>query len=130
MCVTVVGMALPQITDRATWLEARRELLVAEKEQTRARDALNTRRRELPMVEVGEDYRFTGPDGEVSLPDLFGGHRQLVVNHVMFDPAWDEMCPSCSAGIREWSPGTREHLRSRDTEQIFVSRAPYAKLAA
>ncbi|WP_433799437.1 DUF899 domain-containing protein [Actinomycetospora sp. CA-084318] len=123
-------MSLPQITDRDTWLKARRELLEAEKAHTRARDALNTRRRELPMVEVTQDYRFIGPEGEVSLGQLFGGYRQLVVNHVMFDPAWDEMCPSCSAGIREWSPGTREHLRSRDTEQVFVSRAPYAKLAA
>lgn len=123
-------MSLPEITDRETWRKHRIALLEQEKELTRARDALNSRRRELPMVEVTEDYRFVGPDGEVSLADLFGGHRQLVVNHVMFDPAWDEMCPSCSAGIREWSPGLREHLRSRDTEQVFVSRAPYEKLAA
>ncbi len=79
-------MALPRIASRDEWLAARTELLAQEKELTRARDALNTKRRELPMVEIDKDYRFTGPEGEVGLLDLFEGRRQLMVGHFMFDP--------------------------------------------
>ena len=122
-------MSLPRTTDRETWLRERRVLLDQEKELTRARDELNRRRRELPMVEVTEDYRFAGPDGELSLRELFGPYQQLVVSHFMFDPEWTDGCPSCSAGAQEWSPGIREHLHSRDTEHVFVSRAPYERIA-
>ena len=90
-------MALPEITDRATWLAARRALLEDEKELTRRRDRLNTARRELPMVEVTEPYRLQGTSGEAGLLDLFDGRAQLIVYHFMFDPSWDEGCPSCTA---------------------------------
>ena len=129
VCVTVVAMSLPTTTDRETWLRERRALLEQEKELTRARDELNRRRRELPMVEVSADYRFTGPDGEVTLRDLFGPYRQLVISHFMFDPEWTDGCRSCTAVAQEWSPGIREHLHSRDTEHVFVSRAPYERIA-
>jgi len=43
-------MALPEIVSREQWLEARVRLLAEEKAETRRRDALNTRRRMLPMV--------------------------------------------------------------------------------
>jgi len=48
----------------------------------------------------------------------------------MFDPEWDEGCPSCSAGADEMSPGHLEHLAARDTTLVYVSRAPFAKLEA
>ena len=90
-------MSLPKVVSRDEWLAARKALLVEEKAMTRARDALNTKRRELPMVEVEKDYVFEGPDGKVGLLDLFDGRRQLIVQHFMFDPSWDEGCPSCTA---------------------------------
>ena len=90
-------MSLPQVMTREEWLTARQALLSKEKELTRQRDALNAERRMLPMVEILKDYVFTGPDGEASLLDLFGGRRQLIVVHFMFDPSWDDGCPSCSA---------------------------------
>ena len=121
-------MSLPQVVTREQWLAARKDLLAKEKELTRARDALNVRRRELPMVTVAKDYLFEGPDGEVSLLDLFGGRRQLLISHVMFDPSWDDACPSCSAGIDERAPGLFEHLATRDTALVHVSRAPMAKI--
>jgi predicted dithiol-disulfide oxidoreductase (DUF899 family) len=121
-------MSLPNITSREQWLVARRELLAQEKELTRRRDALNTRRRELPMVEIEKDYRFTGPGGEASLLDLFAGHDQLVVSHFMFDPGWDDGCSSCTAGADEVAPGLREHLATRGTRLVFVSRAPLEKI--
>jgi predicted dithiol-disulfide oxidoreductase (DUF899 family) len=80
------------------------------------------------MVEVTEDYRFTGPQGEVGLADLFEGRRQLIVYHFMFAPDWEEGCPSCTAGTDEISPGFLEHLRVRDTSYALVSRAPLEKL--
>ncbi|MFC1415738.1 DUF899 domain-containing protein [Streptacidiphilus cavernicola] len=121
-------MALPQVVSHEEWLVARRELLAREKEATRARDALNADRRRLPMVAVEKDYRFEGPDGEAGLDALFGGHRQLILQHVMFDPSWDEACQSCSAGLEEMSPGLVAHLAVRDTAFVLVSRAPLAKI--
>ena len=53
-----------QDRDRGEWLAARKDLLAKEKELTRQRDALNVERRELPMVEVDEDYAFAGPEGQ------------------------------------------------------------------
>ena len=121
-------MSLPRIATREEWLTARRELLAKEKELTRRRDALNVERRELPMVEVEKDYVLTGPDGPMGLADMFDGRRQLLVYHFMFDPTWDDGCPSCTAGTDELSPGFLEHLHVRDTTYAMVSRAPLEKL--
>jgi len=123
-------MALPDVVSRQDWLAARTRLLTAEKEATRARDALNAERRRLPMVRVDKEYQLTGPAGPAGLGDLFGDARQLIVQHVMFDPAWDAACSGCTAGVDELSDGTLAHLRSRDTEYALVSRAPLAKLQA
>src|ERR1700712_2786645 len=123
-------MSLPEIVDRETWLAARTALLDEEKAATRARDALNVRRRELPMVEVTKDYTFEGPDGPASLLDLFEGRSQLVVTHFMFDPSWDAGCSSCTAGADEVSDGFLRHMHARDTTVAYVARAPLAKLEA
>jgi predicted dithiol-disulfide oxidoreductase (DUF899 family) len=121
-------MSLPQVVSRDEWLVARKKLLVNEKELTRQRDALNVDRRNLPMVKIEKDYVFQGPVGGVSLLGLFEGRRQLIVRHFMFDPNWDDGCPSCSAGADEISDGLLEHLRARDTTFVVVSRAPLAKI--
>jgi predicted dithiol-disulfide oxidoreductase (DUF899 family) len=121
-------MALPQVVSQQEWLAARKELLAEEKAMTRARDALNVKRRELPMVKVEKAYEFTGPEGTVGLGDLFAGRRQLIVQHFMFDPSWDDGCPSCTAGADEISAGLLAHLHSRDTTFVAVSRAPLEKL--
>ena len=122
------GMSLPEITGRDEWRRARVALLVEEKALTRRRDELNAQRRRLPMVEIEKPYVFRGREGEVSLIDLFAGHLQLIVGHFMFDPSWDEGCPSCSAGVDEVSPGLLAHLAVRDTRLVYVSRAPFEKL--
>ena len=82
----------------------------------------------LPMVEIEKDYVFEGPDGKVGLRDLLAGRSQLIVGHSMFNPAWDDGCPSCSAGADELSQGLLDHLHARDTSFTYVSRAPLAKL--
>jgi predicted dithiol-disulfide oxidoreductase (DUF899 family) len=121
-------MSLPDVVSREDWAAARMRLLVKEKELTRQRDALNAERRRLPMVEIEKDYTFDGPQGQVGLIDLFEGRRQLIVRHFMFDPSWDDGCPSCSAGADEICDGLLEHLHTRDTSFAVVSRAPLAKI--
>ena len=122
-------MSLPQIASREEWEAARKQLLEEEKAMTRARDALSARRRRLPMVEIEKAYEFEGPDGALSLLDMFEGRRQLLITHFMFDPSWDAGCASCTAGADEISDGLLDHLHTRDTTMAFVARAPYEKLA-
>jgi predicted dithiol-disulfide oxidoreductase (DUF899 family) len=123
-----VRMSLPTIASRAEWEAARKALLVKEKAFTRQRDALNAERRRLPMVEIDKDYVFDGPEGKVRLLDMFQGRRQLILVHFMFDPSWDDGCPSCTAGADEVSDGFLAHLAARDTSFAVVSRAPLAKI--
>ena len=95
-------MSLPDVVSRDEWLAAREALLVEEKKLTRQRDALNAERRRMPMVKVEKDYVFTGPEGAASLLDLFE-RLQLILGHFMFDPSWDDGCPSCSFACDEIS---------------------------
>jgi predicted dithiol-disulfide oxidoreductase (DUF899 family) len=126
--MTIETIPHPPIVGYAEWLEARKELLVREKELTRARDALNASRRRLPMVKMEQDYRFVGPGGEVGFAALFEGRRQLVIYHFMFDPRWDDGCPTCTRYVDGLSGLSTLH--SRDATFALVSRAPYEKLAA
>ena len=121
-------MAYPEVVTREEWLAARKRLLATEKAHTRTRDALNAERRRLPMVRIDKEYVFEGPAGKVTLTGLFEDSRQLIVQHVMFDPGWDAACPGCTASIDELADGVLTHLRSRDTAFVLVSRAPLAKL--
>jgi predicted dithiol-disulfide oxidoreductase (DUF899 family) len=113
---------------REEWLQARKRLLAREKEETRRHDALNAERRRLPMVRIDKQYLLEGAEGRVPLAALFSGSRQLIIQHVMFDPGWEAACPACTAGVDELSEGVLAHLRSRDTAYALVSRAPLAKL--
>ncbi len=122
-----LNMESSTIVSRAEWLTARRALLAKEKEATRARDALSAQRRTLPMVRVEKDYTFEGPNGRVSLRDLFGDHKQLVVYHFMFAPAWSEGCKHCSY-VMDNVDGGLAHLAAADTAFAAISRAPLAKL--
>jgi predicted dithiol-disulfide oxidoreductase (DUF899 family) len=121
-------MTLPKVVSRDEWLAARKELLVREKELTRVRDALSADRRALPMVRIEKDYVFEGPDGKAGLGDLFAGRSQLIVGHFMFDPRWEDGCPSCTAGADEVADGLIGHLNVRDTSFAYVSRAPIEKI--
>lgn len=115
------------VVSREEWLAARLEFLAKEKEFTRRRDALNEARRSLPMVKVEKDYFFEGPNGRVSLRDLFGNRRQLIVYHFMFDPSWEEGCKHCSHLIDNVAGGL-VHLGARNTAFVAVSLAPIAKI--
>ncbi|HEV2237310.1 MAG TPA: DUF899 domain-containing protein [Ktedonobacterales bacterium] len=122
-------MSYPQIVSRDEWAAARAALLVQEKEATRARDRLNAERRRLPMVKMEKEYIFEGPDGRASLFSLFDGRRQLIVYHFMFDPSWDDGCPSCT-NLVDNIPFRLARIQRHDTSLVLVSRAPLAKLEA
>jgi predicted dithiol-disulfide oxidoreductase (DUF899 family) len=121
---------LPRVVSRDEWLAERVELLKREKELTRLRDQLSADRRRLPMVKIEKEYVFEGPEGEATLLELFDGRSQLMVGHFMFDPEWEDGCPSCSAGADEMSPGHLQHVNRRDTTFVYVSRAPIEKIEA
>jgi predicted dithiol-disulfide oxidoreductase (DUF899 family) len=114
---------------RQQWLEARLELLAAEKELTRRSDELARRRQALPWVRVEREYRFETGEGSASLGELFRGRSQLLVYHFMFGPDYTAGCPSCSS-IADGFNGIAAHLAHHDVMLWAVSRAPLAKLEA
>ncbi len=122
-------MPAHRVVSHEEWIEARRGHLAREKEFTRLRDQLSQERRELPWVKVEKHYVFDGPKGKESLPDLFEGRHQLVVQHFMFDPSWEEGCKSCSFWIDNFD-GITVHLEHRDVTYVAISRAPYSTIQA
>ena len=109
------------------WLAARRALLAREKELTRLRDSIARERRALPWVRIDKDYVFDTPAGKRSLAELFDGRSQLVVQHFMFAPGWDEGCKSCSF-MADHVDGETAHLAARDVAFVAVSRASLAEI--
>ena len=119
-------MDMQPIVSPEEWASAREELLVKEKEVTRARDALAAARRRMPRMAVEKDYRFEGPDGPASLLDLFEGRRQLIVYRFFYEDGVkgfpEHGCPGCSFLADQVAH--LAHLNARDTTLVFVSRAP------
>lgn len=122
-------MTTHPIVSQAEWLDARKRFLAEEKAFTQARDRLNAARRALPWVQVEKSYAFDTPSGKASLADLFDGRSQLIVQHFMFAPDWNDGCKSCSFWADGYD-GFVVHLRQRDTNFVAVSRAPLTKLRA
>lgn len=122
-------LANHRIVSQDAWIAARKELLQKEKESTKLLDDLSEARRNLPWVKVTKRYVFDGPEGQVSLADLFAGRSQLAVYHFMFGPDWQEGCPSCSY-VSDHIDATLPHLAARDVTLVTVSHAPFAKLDA
>jgi predicted dithiol-disulfide oxidoreductase (DUF899 family) len=118
-----------QIVSRDEWLAARKELLRKEKEFTRLRDQLSGERRALPWLKVEKNYAFDGPDGKVTLADLFDGRSQLIVKHFMLGPDWQEGCVGCSFEV-DHVGGALVHLEHHDVSYVVVSRAPLPKIEA
>src|ERR1700733_12621028 len=81
--------ATHEVVSQEEWLRRRRVLLEEEKLASKLGDELSRRRRALPWVKVEKNYLFTGLQGDVSLADLFGSHRQLFVKHFMMGPNQD-----------------------------------------
>ncbi len=124
-------MNTPPIVSPQEWEAARQQMLVKEKAHMRARDALAAERRRMPWMAVEKAYEFEGPNGKVSLLDLFEGRRQLIVYRAFFEPGvfgWpDHACRGCSLGADQVSH--LAHLNARDTTLVYASRATQADIA-
>lgn len=118
-------MNMPAVVSAEEWQRARDELLVAEKEHTRAGDRLAARRRRLPMVKWGTDYVFEGANGPASLVDLFDGARQLVVYQFM-DLGPDRFCPGCTNFSRDVT--NLDSIRALDLQFVTVTDVPFARI--
>jgi predicted dithiol-disulfide oxidoreductase (DUF899 family) len=109
------------------WIARRRALLAREKELTRLRDQVAAERRALPWARLEKDYVFDAPEGRRALADLFEGRRQLLVQHFMLGPGWEQGCQSCSF-MADHLGGMAVHLAHRDVTLLVVSRAPLAEI--
>ncbi|OCJ17999.1 thioredoxin [Rhizobium sp. AC44/96] len=118
-----------QVVSREEWLEARRALLLKEKEATHLRDKVNAERMALPWVKVDKDYVFDTPTGRKSLSDMFDGRSQLLVYHFMLGPEWKAGCPGCSF-LSDHVDGTLPHLNNHDVTWVAVSRAALERIEA
>ncbi len=123
---TTQPTAAPEVVDREEFDAALDEQVEREKEVTRHNDRVSAERRRMPMVEV-EDYTFAGPDGPVRLTELFGEHHVLLIQNVMFDPSWDEGCPSCTWAVDNL-PANMSRIDDEGIAFAMVSQAPVEKL--
>ena len=115
------------IVSSEQWLAARKALLAKEKEVMRQADQLAAERRALPWVRIDKDYTFGTAAGPRTLAELFDGRSQLLVQHFMLGPGWEQGCPSCSF-MADHSDGMNVHLAQRDITLLAVSRAPLAEI--
>jgi len=119
----------PRIVSQDEWLEARRALLVKEKQHMRQGDVLAAQRRALPWLRIEKSYSFDAAGGRRSLAELFDGRSQLIVHHLMFAPHWEAACPGCSFQA-EHIDGPARHLVQHNVTILAVSRAPLPKILA
>src|SRR5438477_3863397 len=109
-----------RVVSEPEWLEARRALLIKEKEFQRLQEQIALERRSLPWVKITKQYAFEGSSGRETLSDLFDGRTQLVVYHFMFAPDQKAGCPHCSLRADGFD-GINVHLKHRDVSMIAVS---------
>lgn len=119
----------PPVVSREDWLIARKALLEKEKALIGEIDALRAERLNMPWVHVDKDYVFDTAKGPRRLADLFEGRSQLLIQHFMFGPDWEEGCVGCSLGA-DHMHGIWTHLEHHDVKFTAVSRAPLTKIDA
>jgi predicted dithiol-disulfide oxidoreductase (DUF899 family) len=122
-------MSKRRVVSREEWLKERLALLEREKAYTRERDAISAKRRELPWVPVEKRYEFEGPEGKVTLSDLFAGRSQLFVKHFMMGPGQVGQCVGCSLEVDHVGP-LLVHLENHDLSYVGIARAPIREIEA
>ncbi|HJY19670.1 MAG TPA: thioredoxin family protein [Chthoniobacterales bacterium] len=118
-----------EVVSRSEWLIARKDLLEREKELTRLRDQVAAERRALPWVKIEKEYTFDGPEGEVTLAELFDGRSQLFIKHFMMAPGQQTQCVGCSLEV-DHTEGILTHLENHDVIYVAVARAPIEEIEA
>jgi predicted dithiol-disulfide oxidoreductase (DUF899 family) len=109
------------------WIAERKKLLEREKELSHLSDEVARERRALPWERIEKNYVFETSGGRRNLPGLFEGRRQLLVQHFMLGPGWEEGCKSCSY-MADHVDGMNVHLANRDVTFVAISRAPLAEI--
>lgn len=117
------------IATRDEWTDARKQLLLKEKELTHLQDEVNRQRRELPRVRVEKEYVFDTPSGKKTLAELFDGRSQLFVQHFMLGPGKKAGCIGCSF-FADHVDGANVHLSHHDVTFVAISRAPLPEIEA
>jgi predicted dithiol-disulfide oxidoreductase (DUF899 family) len=116
-----------EIVTREEWLKRRIPLLEQEKALTRHRDLVAAERLRLPWVRLEKDYVFDGPDGRLSLSDLFQGRSQLYIKHFMMGPNAQHQCVGCSLEVDHMTD-LLPHLENHDVSYAVVARAPIGEI--
>jgi predicted dithiol-disulfide oxidoreductase (DUF899 family) len=120
-------MQANRIASRDEWLTARTALLAKEKELTKLRDRLASERRALPWVKVEKKYVFDGPNGHMTLADLFDGRRQLFIKHFMMGLGQTKQCVGSSFEV-DHVESILMHLENHDVSYAVVARAPIEEI--
>jgi predicted dithiol-disulfide oxidoreductase (DUF899 family) len=118
-----------EVVSEDEWRKRRVALLEEEKAATKNKDDFTRRQRELPWVKVEKAYIFTGPEGDLSLSDLFGDHSQLFIKHFMMGPDQDWQCPGCTLEVSHVD-GLLEYFDHHDMAYVAVARAPIEQIEA
>ncbi|MGA8034328.1 MAG: DUF899 family protein [Candidatus Acidiferrales bacterium] len=122
-------LANHRIVSDEEWLEARRALLLEEKEATKRKDELTKHQRALPWRTIEKNYIFTTTSGDVSLSDLFDGRSQLFIKHFMMGPDQDWQCPGCTLEVQHVD-GLLDYFEHHDMSYVAVGRAPIDQIEA
>ncbi|MBV1856139.1 DUF899 domain-containing protein [Catellatospora tritici] len=122
-------MEKPPVVSAEDWQQARDELLKAEKEATRALDAIAARRRRLPMTKFSTEYVFDTPDGPKTLLELFEGRTQLATYQFM-DRGPNRFCPGCTRFTDNIPAASLADLNSDGVTWVNVSNMPLAQIEA
>lgn len=117
--------SVPGIVDRATFQVQLEALRLWEKAHARAGDAIAAARRRLPMVEIDSTTALIGPDGPLTLLDVFEGRSQLVAYYFMWydgksAAAQCEGCTRYTSQVAELS-----YLHDRDITYATLCQGPY-----
>ena len=81
----------------------------------------------LPWVRVEKEYVFDGPDGKLTLSELFQGRSQLCIKHFMMAPGVQHQCVGCSLEV-DHMEGILPHLENHDVSYAAVARAPIEEI--
>jgi predicted dithiol-disulfide oxidoreductase (DUF899 family) len=121
------GVRIPN--ESTAYRHARQALLVEEIELRRQIERVAEMRRSLPPGgEVTKNYRFKGPEGAVSLADLFGDKQTLVVYSFMFGPQRERPCPMCTSMLSALDGEVPDI--SQQVAFAVVARSPIERLLA
>ena len=124
---TETNIADHPVVSQERWVAERKKLLAREKELTRLKDDIARQRRALPWERIEKNYVFDTPEGKRTLADLFEGRSQLMVQHFMLAPGWEQGCQSCSF-MADHTDGMKIHLEHRDITFVAISRAPIEQI--